>query len=226
MKTDKQIEKTVIKYFISVIKEHGHYPLFLANFPNYFFGRIFAKTIKPLCHFSECHNLDDIIKLLRSNNPMQLDDKNKFDYVTSCVNNLLHSFIESRNIPMRSLCLMGEEIYDMSCKSLFGDNFKEENDDEIGNLTDLMQVKSKLIQSYFNGIKLGKFNFSFGEYLYAVRKNDIVKWVDNNIVDDKKGKVIAFLMDNRLPDENGGIPFDDENCDSTDEKTTWCSMPF
>lgn len=256
---DKTIEKTVIEYFIRAVKEHGYYTKFRASIQNSgVIGMLVQQTVRDDNPFRKCRNIDDMANVLmqlttgerhmhgeippdvmehmRERGMMQPPIptiNNKYDYITMEVNHLLHFFLEANGVHMKDLCRIGEEIYNMTCGTLYGDEFiQNQPQKNIMDIPDPVQVKSKIYQDYIDGMSRGDFNLSFEQY-WAIRKPDVENWIRQHSGMDPSSPEAQFLMSNQEPQTgpdsetyDGDMGIDDmlhqlENGDDEENDNEW-----
>lgn len=124
------------------------------------------------------------------------------------INHLLHFFLESKGVGMEELCVIGEEIFNLTCGTLYGDDFvKDKPMDSIEKMNDPIQVKSKIFQDYVDGMRSGKLNCSFEEY-WNTRKPEVERWINahNGSGDRNHNNTILHSADM----QNRGFDDDDE----------------
>lgn len=225
---NKTIEKTVIEYFIRAVKEHGYYAKFRTSIQNSgIMGMLIHHGEHPERDdnpFKKCRNIDDMANVLmqlttggrhmRGEIPPEIMEQmhergritppipninNKYDYITIEINHLLHFFLEANGARMEDLCRIGEEIYNMTCGTLYGDEFVQDQPQEnIMDISDPIQVKSKIYQDYIDGMSRGDFNLSFEQY-WAIRKPDVENWIRQHSGMNPSSPEAQFLMSNQEP---------------------------
>lgn len=150
----KVVEKTIIEYFIRVIKEHGHYLTFRCDVSNNGFMGIFIQKQKQLQKpFSSARNVDDLVSVMRElteNAPHHSPNNgDKYENITININHLLYFFLELNGVPIEELCVIGEEIFNLTCNAIYGESFeKNKPKDSIEDMTDIVRIKSKVFQDY------------------------------------------------------------------------------
>lgn len=132
---NNNIERVVLKCFVRVIKNRGKYMLYRKDLgANGLYKALFRKKRSCDSPFASAENNEDVIKILAKitaqmeGNDSELAKRlstDKYERITVTINHLLHFFMEANGVSMKNLCDMGEEIYCMSCKILYGDDYEE-----------------------------------------------------------------------------------------------------
>lgn len=126
-----QIEEVVLKNFIRVIKDKNLYVSFLVNTnPGGVVGYILRKHKTSNDNpFKQCKTKDGIVKKLseltsQMSSHMGRNCSDEESRITMNINHLLHFFLEKRpGMTMNSLSEIGEDIFNMSCKDIFNDEY-------------------------------------------------------------------------------------------------------
>lgn len=190
--TNNVIEKTIIEYFIRVTKEHGYYITFRSGVINSgLLGLLIPNTNKRVDNpLAMSRNINELAKNLEKvNDSIRRHSQNqsdKYENITMNISHLLHFFLESKGVGMEELCVIGEEIFNLTCGTLYGDDFaKDKPTDSIEKMNDPIQVKSKIFQDYVDGMRSGELNCSFEEY-WNTRKPEVERWINaHNGSDDR-----------------------------------------
>ena len=207
------IEKTVIEYFIRMTKKHHLYYKFRESVNgNGVFDTLFVKKKRthdnPLSLSKNIDELASALNKLTASMSRQMRKKDdKYEYITMNINHLLHFFIEPHGVRMETLCLLGEEIFNLTCSTLYGDEFvANEHQDDLSTINDPVALKSKIFQDYVHDMNEGKINMTFDEY-WKLRSGEIDEWMKNHTADD-------FLTDSQMPqpqNDDDIFPFADED---------------
>lgn len=211
------IEKTIIEYFIRMTKKHHLYYKFRSSVNGNGVFELFVKKKRmhdsPLSLSKNIDELASALNKLTASMAGRMRKKNdKYEYITMNINHLLHFFIEPYGVRMETLCLLGEEIFNLTCSTLYGDEFvANEHQDDLSTINDPVALKSKIFQDYVHDMNEGKINMTFDEY-WKLRSGEIDEWMKNHTADD-------FLVDSQTPqpqDDDGDFYFDDEDADLDD----------
>lgn len=182
-------EITVVKYFIRAVKNRGLYLHFRSQANNSGFSKYImeSRNMNNGTPFSNAVGIRSIAKTINSLNrdfKSRSEDRD-YDYITNCINHLLHYFIEPLSnkirkpkIDMNFLCKFGNEIYNLSCKKLYGDSFKEESVNESIDNSKRRGANIPTLESlnrvYHEGINNGYYTgITFDEFLHTFNHNDI-----------------------------------------------------
>ena len=210
--TNNVIEKTIIEYFIRVIKEHGHYIAFRSGVINSGLMGIFIPNTNKRADnpLAISRNINELAAALEKvNNVFKghlRDQSDKYNNITMNINHLLHFFLEPKGVKMEELCTIGEEIFNLTCTALYGDEFvKDQPKDSIEQMNDPMQVKSKIFQDYVDGMKRGELNCSFDEY-WKNRKPEVERWLNSHSGSSDRSRDQMFLQSADMPNHG----FDDD----------------
>lgn len=241
--TNNVIEKTIIEYFIRVIKEHGYYIVFRSGVINSGLMGIFIPNTNKRADnpLAISRNINELAAALEKvNNEFKRHSQNqgdKYENITMNINHLLHFFLESRGVKMEELCTIGEEIFNLTCTALYGDEFvKDQPKDSIEQMNDPIQVKSKIFQDYVDAMRRGELNCSFEEY-WNSRKPEVERWVNfhNGSGDRSRGRMFlqsaimpnSGIVDNEYPLDDGLYQEDDDE-HYEDEAENWDlpDLPF
>ena len=212
--TNNVIEKTIIEYFIRVIKEHGYYIAFRSGVINSGLMGIFIPNTNKRADnpLTISRNINELAAALEKvNNEFKRHSQNqggKYENITMNINHLLHFFLESRGVKMEELCVIGEEIFNLTCSTLYGDDFvKDQPKDSIEQMNDPIQVKSKIFQDYVDAMRRGELNCSFEEY-WNSRKPEVERWLNSHNDSVDRNQNHMFLQSANMP--NRGIDDDDD----------------
>jgi len=147
IKNYKKAEKTdleylVLKNFIGVLKQNGMYPMFRcvvgSNTQNVVssiyrrmpsFGFIIRNQSKENI-YRDAGNIDAFIEMMKSSfeggiNKNETDPAKLQKHIANCVNMLLHIFVERNIRDFRKLESLGAEIFDRTCREVFGGEFQD-----------------------------------------------------------------------------------------------------
>lgn len=224
--TNNVIEKTIIEYFIRVTKEHGYYITFRSGVINSgLMGLFIPNTNKradnPLAISRNINELAMALEKFNDDFKGHLRDQgDKYNNITMNINHLLHFFLESKGVKMEELCTIGEEIFNLTCTALYGDEFvKDQPKDSIEQMNDPMQVKSKIFQDYVDGMRRGELNCSFDEY-WKNRKPEVDRWLNSHNGSGDRNQDNMFLQSADMPnhglDDDGyygddGEPYEEDD---------------
>ena len=210
--TNNVIEKTIIEYFIRVAKEHGYYIAFRSGVINSGLMGIFIPSTNkrmdnPLANSRNVNELAMALEKFNDDFKGHLrDQSDKYNNITMNINHLLHFFLEPKGVKLEELCTIGEEIFNLTCTALYGDEFvKDQPKDSIEQMNDPMQVKSKIFQDYVDGMKRGELNCSFDEY-WKNRKPEVERWLNSHSGSSDRSRDQMFLQSADMPNHG----FDDD----------------
>ena len=141
----QDLEYLVLKNFIAVLKKNGMYPMFRcavgANTKNVVssiynrmnsFERFQKNSQSKENVFRNAGNIDTFVKLMKevahggigvnydTNDPAQLQGS-----IANTINMLLHIFVERNVRDIHKLEMLGGEIFDMTCRQIFGGDFED-----------------------------------------------------------------------------------------------------
>ncbi len=203
--TNNVIEKTIIEYFIRVIKEHGYYIAFRSGVINSGLMGIFIPNTNKRADnpLAISRNINELAAALEKvSNEFKRHSQNqgdKYENITMNINHLLHFFLESRGVKMEELCTIGEEIFNLTCSTLYGDDFvKDQPKDSIEQMNDPIQVKSKIFQDYVDAMRRGELNCSFEEY-WNSRKPEVERWLNSHNGSGDRSHDQMFLQSANMP---------------------------
>lgn len=199
-----EILKVVIKSFIYVCKQRGHYVAFVSQLRNDIGLR--SKRLSTEIRTKDLKNFDylfDLLcKLVSKSGMVEIHDQHEL--IGYATNMLLHTFMENLSLGVETLASMGEDIYNIASKKVFGEDFVEKEED-ILDIKDPGQVKAKIFQDYIRLMRDGEINISFEEY-YQSKNDDIEAWIkkykhafDDGINEIGEERLREFFMDFGLP---------------------------
>lgn len=127
---NKNIEGVVFNCFLRVIKDRNRYKNFRCGVRNPSIVRgILGKGKLIATPFSDNSSSESVATTLRNLSKQYGMDSafgDKYEHVTVVINHLLHYFLEQRcSIPV--LTDIGEDVYELSCFRLFGDEIESED---------------------------------------------------------------------------------------------------
>lgn len=138
------IELTCFKMFLRVVARHKHYAMLVFRMPSLFgtaelvmlpaFARVMSKTNDS--PFLRCDNVNKLLEILRhettsmehmisKSSPLS-DIGKEQSHIANVVNCLLHHLVEGGNVGIDELQKMGEEIFNNTCRLIYGEGFKDE----------------------------------------------------------------------------------------------------
>ena len=120
-KVEKEMKDFVGQYFLRACKNHDLYKVFKDSFHKVRkssgdrnpFGRIdnFFEMLNGMSNFT-------INEMSRHHN-----ENDNYQKVTMMINHMLHFFLEKGGVDPRRLGEIGQEIFDLSCYGLYGDQY-------------------------------------------------------------------------------------------------------
>lgn len=206
------IEKTVIEYFIRMTKKHHLYYKFRESVNGNGVFELFVRKKRthdnPLSLSKNIDELASALNKLTASMSRQMRKKDdKYEYITMNINHLLHFCIEPHGVRMETLCLLGEEIFNLTCSALYGDEFAANaHQDDLSTINDPVALKSKIFQDYVHDMNEGKINMTFDEY-WKLRSGEIDEWMETHTTDE-------FLADSQMPqpqNDDDIFPFGNED---------------
>jgi hypothetical protein len=142
---DRQdLEYLVLKNFIAVLKKNGMYPMFRCsvgtntrNVVSSIYKRMnsferFHQNQSKENVFANAGNIDAFVKMMKevahggiginynTDDPAQLQGS-----IANAINMLLHIFIERNVRDIKKLEMLGGQIFDMTCRQIFGGEFED-----------------------------------------------------------------------------------------------------
>jgi hypothetical protein len=117
--------KTIVgRSFIRVVKNHQYYHIFKSRFDN------MAKLRKgERSPFSPYEDFDTLMAKIEEFTVAQNSHpKDKYEHITMMINHMLHFFLEQGGVDPRRLGMYGQEIFDIACYALFGDEYLKDMD--------------------------------------------------------------------------------------------------
>jgi len=147
--TDDELALVVLKKFIRVIKNRNLYSLFRCtlgydgrksvDYRKFIYGGKKSVDYGTFNHsfstikspFGAAYNCDEIVTAMRvliKENGMQLANKQMI--ISNHINNLLHFCVEPYESSFEKLNEIGKEIFDITCKKIFGEDFVDETEQE------------------------------------------------------------------------------------------------
>lgn len=151
---NKNFSKVACSSLIRVMKNHDYYEEFVSQIDRHSKA---AHSDNPLTNFK---NIDELAEKLHVISMKQYNSGNRFgdgeyDFITICINNLLHFILEYTSINKKSFGMLGQETFDIACEHLFGDKYftdmeklnhgapKPKNDEEAMLIGEFMTLKNK-----------------------------------------------------------------------------------
>lgn len=139
-KTD--IEYLVLKNFIAVLKKNSMYPMFRCvvgsntkNVVSSIYKRMpsFSVIIRNQSReniYKDAGNIDTFVRMMKESLhgglPRDEKDPAKLQHhIANCVNMLLHVFVERHVRDFHRLESLGAEIFDLTCREVFGGEFED-----------------------------------------------------------------------------------------------------
>lgn len=160
---NSDIEYLVLKNFIAVIKKNGLYPMFRCSVGwgtnNVISGMyMHMNTFNALMRnqskeniYKDAGNIDTFVEMMKNsfNGGMRVgsnDEKHTQHHIANCVNMLLHVFIERNIRDIRVLEKLGGEIFDLTCKDIYGNEFKDMLPPPPPNMERLRELNQRLME--------------------------------------------------------------------------------
>lgn len=121
----KMDTKTIVgRSFIRVVKNHQYYHVFKARFDS------MAKQRKgDRSPFSPFDDFDTLMAKIEEFTISQNSrPRDRYEHITMMINHMLHFFLEQGGVDPRRLGMYGQEIFDIACYSLYGDEYLKDMD--------------------------------------------------------------------------------------------------
>jgi hypothetical protein len=122
------IELVVTICFLRVVKERGYYQIFRKQYMRKYDN--LTKNEKK--EITDIESLVDNLDLICDDGRIDTSAQ-KEQRITACINSLIHYFLENSIItkkigdPMEVFQSLGQEVYDMASRKVFGDRFGQES---------------------------------------------------------------------------------------------------
>lgn len=127
---DTQMRNVVGKAFIRVVKNHNLYNVFVSSFKRLRGQKIGERN--PFGEFNDFHTLmskvENVVNSGKSSFMGHHGVNSDYDKIGAMINHLLHFFLENGGVDGRRLGMYGQEIFDITCYSLYGDKYLDEMD--------------------------------------------------------------------------------------------------
>ena len=160
---NSDIEYLVLKNFIAVIKKNGLYPMFRCSVGwgtnNVISGmyrhmNTFSTLVKNQSKeniYKDAGNIDSFVSMMKDSmsGGMRVgssDEKHTQHHIANCVNMLLHIFIERNVRDIRVLENLGGEIFDRTCRDIYGNEFKDMLPPPPPNVEKMRELNQKLLE--------------------------------------------------------------------------------
>ena len=108
--------------FLRVLKNYKLYHLFQQGFQNRRKGG--DSKIGGYKNLNEL--MAQIMVVAEHDYEKMAHDKNKYEYITFIINTLIRVFLEPAGVPPQKLGFYGQEIFDLVCYKMYGDQYLEE----------------------------------------------------------------------------------------------------
>ena len=162
-KRSKEMKDFVVQYFIRVCKNHKIYNTFRSSFNKVKRNR----SGNPFGDFKNIYDFKDRLEQFTNKEYEHHRRTNdKYEKVTMMINHMMHFFLEKGGVDPRRLGMIGQEIFDLACYGIYGDEFL--NDME------LMQekqppkpqndIEAYLMQLYMRMLEEGKIMMTWDEF--------------------------------------------------------------
>lgn len=212
---NKIIKEKVNGYFLRVLKDKGLYVKFKSFYSS-------QNNRKMRCIELKRHGYLAMVDRLFNDAKHEFDEHGRshddYELITFFINYLLRKFLESNGVDPRRLGMIGQEIFDLTCNSLYGDKYKsdmEEMNKRNGGIpTPKNDKEAWLVGQYMALRDHGKINMSFAEFLMKIQNQ--VNEMSFNEADyrDSGGR---FFEPTYEDDDEEGDDFEDIFDDDEDE---------
>ena len=163
----KEMKDFVVQYFIRVCKNHKIYGTFRASFNKVKTNR----SNNPFGNFTNIYDFKDCLANFTEKeyqNHRRTNDK--YEKVTMMINHMMHFFLEKGGVDPRRLGMIGQEIFDLACYGIYGDEFIQDMEQmqqqqmEHQQTPPSNEVEAYLMQLFLNLYNQGKINMDWGEF--------------------------------------------------------------
>ena len=160
---NNEMKDFVGRYFVRVCKNHKIYGVFRKSFYNVMRSR---SDRNPFGEFKNIHEmLDKVSDFTEKEYEHHRRTNDKYEKVTMMINHMIHFFLEKGGVNPRRLGAIGQEVFDLSCYGLFGNEFIE--DMERMNQTNPRPSNEKeawLMNEYFRLLSNGEIKMTWDEF--------------------------------------------------------------
>lgn len=225
-----EIEYLVLKNFITVLKHNGMYPLFRCvvgtNTKNvvsvmYSKMRSFERYYHHISDdniFREAGNMNKFVELMKTTQHGGLrrgeTDPAKIQrHIADCVNMLLHVFIERNVRDMRRLEQLGGQIFEMTCRGIFGGEFQDmlpEPPQKMKELNEMMLNGQRPTKEMIEELKRAIAEEMHNRHMQPNDPHDIQPHQEGIMVNEEDWDFLDDFI-------NEGVEYQDERDDEEDD---------
>lgn len=167
---DKIYSNVVTTSFVRVIKKNGKYTEFVD-----IFNRLATRSNSdnPFCGIKD---INQLMEKLHSFSTKQYNENSrkegKYEFITLCVNNLLHFIGEHLSFNKQDMGMIGQEIFDIACCQLFGEEYERDMSNMNHGAPRPRNAQEAMMIGEFMGMRNNGHNISWKQFLRAkgVRK--------------------------------------------------------
>ena len=230
-KTD--IEYLVLKNFIIVLKKNNMYPMFRSvvgsntkNVVSSIYQRMkcFAVIIRNQSKeniYRDAGNIDTFVRMMKDsfNGGLSKGEKDPAKlqhHIANCVNMLLHVFVERNVRNYQKLEALGGEIFDLTCREIFGGEFE----DMLPKPNENMEQMRRLNQMIIDGSIPKPTPEMMEQIRQMIERNNAdhasLYGNDQPMVNEEDWDFLDDFLDDREPEE-GWEELDDEDFEDEEE---------
>lgn len=119
-----EMKDIVGRYFIRVCKNHKIYGKFKTSF---FKVMRYRSDSNPFGNFKNvCEMFNMVNDFTEREYEKNRRTNDKYEKVTMMINHMIHFFLEKGGVNPRRLGMIGQEVFDLSCYGIYGDEFLED----------------------------------------------------------------------------------------------------
>lgn len=121
---NNEVKFVVGRSFIRVVKNHHFYHIFKSRF-----DKMANRDKSERTPFGRYDDFDSLMtKIEEFTLSQNSHPRDKYEHITMMINHMLHFFLEQGGVDARRLGMYGQEIFDIACYALFGDDYIKDMD--------------------------------------------------------------------------------------------------
>ena len=164
---NNRIKREVISNFIRNAKNNKKYQFIRGA---WFSRTNLSKIEKVMCKGSKSFltNAENLFSEATNELQAHRRDNDNYELITIFINKLLHRFYEENGFDPRRLGLFGQEIFDATCKKLFGDRYEsdmEEMNKRNGGIRAPRNEHEAQMLAHYMHLREKGMNLSYDEFL-------------------------------------------------------------
>lgn len=121
---NNEMKDFVGRYFIRVCKNHKIYDVFKKSFYN------LMRSGNDRNPFGQFRNINEMLNKVSDFTEKEYEHhkrtNDKYEKVTMMINHMIHFFLENGGVHPKRLGMLGQEIFDMSCYGMYGEDFLDD----------------------------------------------------------------------------------------------------